>query len=714
MAGTFSESWYRIARLHATLRAPVRCRKQFFRGEPWYFLHDPYNKNFYRLSPEYYRFVARLSLGKTIEDVWLETLREMPETAPGQQEILSLLIELHNENLIAFDVPPDTRNLFLRGDERRNRETTQRWMNLLFLRIPLWNPDRWLTRLLPLWRLLFSKAGALVGGVILALGLHAGIENAAEFTAEAGNVLAPGNVLMLYAGVAFVKLMHEIGHGALCKRFGCEVSAVGVMLLLFVPLPYIDATSSWELRDKWERILVSAGGMLMEFVIGALACLVWVHSPPGLVHGLAYNMMLTATVSTLLFNSNPLLKYDGYYILTDLIEIPNLYQKSRDQLFRCAERYLFGRQEIELPARTLGEGAWLLLYGLSSAFYRVALLIGILLFIADRYATLGMMLAVIMGCGWLLRPSWVFLRYLLTSPKLRGVRRRAIGVSAMLGTVPLLLVVAWPLDMQVVFPGIVQSTQHAEVLAETAGQVTQLFVQPGDRVRPGDALIQLVNPVLEQEINKAAAQLEQVEVLEQAALLEGGGDKQSLAKRKETCRKLLDDLLANRRQLTIVAQKNGVWIFPVPREVQGQWVSRGYQFGEIVDLEQLRFTAVVSQEMASLLFTQQPHGLVVRLVGQGEHTLATGAYSLIPHAHEVLPDQALSWMAGGMVPTNGGEGDRPRASEPFYLLRADLLPVEVPVMCGQTGQLRVTLAPESLATRGIRALKQFLQKRYQL
>ena len=77
MAGTFSESWYRIARLHATLRAPVRCRKQFFRGEPWYFLHDPYNKNFYRLSPEYYRFVARLSLGKNIEDVWLETPQDL-------------------------------------------------------------------------------------------------------------------------------------------------------------------------------------------------------------------------------------------------------------------------------------------------------------------------------------------------------------------------------------------------------------------------------------------------------------------------------------------------------------------------------------------------------------------------------------------------------------------------------------------------------------
>lgn len=715
MAGTFSESWYRIAHLRAALRPTIKCRKQYFRGAPWYFLHDPHNKNFYRLNPAYYRFVSRLSFARTIEEIWLEALQDAPETGPGQQDVLSLLIELHNENLIYFNEPPDTRHLFLRGEEKQSKENMQRWLNILFIRFPLWNPDRWLARLLPLWQALFSTTGLLIGVVVLALGIQAGIKNAAELTEQAGKVLAPGNFLLLYTGIAIIKLFHEIGHGAICKRFGGEVHSIGLMFLLFVPLPYIDATSSWELRSKWERILISAGGMLMEFLVGALACLVWAHSPPGIVHSLAYNMMFTATVSTLLFNSNPLLKYDGYYILADLIEIPNLFQKSRDQVFRWCEKYLFGQGEVELPAQSRQEGLWLFAFGIASMIYRVVLLVGILLFIADSYAALGMALALVMGGGWIVKPTWTFAKYLLSSPKLQQVRIRAVAVSMAIGMIPLLFVLGYPVPVQVVFPGIVESAKQSEVLAETAGQVTQMLVQPGSHVQQGEALILLINPVLEQDIRKVEAQLEQIAILEQGALLEGGGDRLPLAKRREAGSKLLADLKTSQKRLTIVAQQSGVWIFLTPREMQGQWVARGYQLGEIINLDTLRFSAVVSQEEASSLFAQKLEGLAVRLSGQGDHTLGVTGYNLIPHAHELLPNQALSWMVGGAVTTDSSGRDVLRAAEPFYLLNAELQPTEQQrVMAGQTGQLRVQLAPQPLALRAFRLLRQFLQKRYLL
>jgi len=715
MAGTFSESWYRIARLRAALRPTVKCRKQYYRGVPWYFLHDPYNKNFYRLNPAYYRFLSRLRFNRTIEEAWIEALEDDPENGPGQQDVLSLLIELHNENLIYFNESPDSNHLFVRGGEKKSRETKQQWMNILFLRIPLWNPDRWLTRLLPLWRLLFSKTGLLIGAVVLALGITTAIEHAAELTAQAGQVLAPGNFLLLYVGVAVIKLFHEIGHGAICKRFGGTVNAVGLMLLLFVPLPYIDATSSWELRNKWQRILISAGGMLMEFVIGAVACMVWAYAPPGIVHSIAYNMMLTATVSTLLFNCNPLLKYDGYYILADLIEIPNLFQKSREQVLRWCEKHLFGRRDVELPAQSWSEAAWLFGYGFASMIYRVVLLVGILLFIADSYAALGMALALCMGAVWVVKPLWHFAGYLLTSPQLQPVRRRAVGVSMALLTLPLLMLFAYPWPTQAIFPGVVESGVQSEVLAETAGQVAEVLVQPGSSVEQGQALIRLANPLLALDRRKVETQLEQIAVLEQGALLDGGGDRLPLAKRKEASEKLLDDIRTSERHLVIVAPQSGVWIYSAPREVQGQWVAKGCQFGEILNLERMRFSAVVSQEEASSLFAQKLEGLAVRLAGQGERTLAVSAHNLIPHAHEVLPNQALSWMAGGRVTTDSNGRDVLRAAEPFYLLNADLESApQQRILAGQTGQLRVELAPQSLAERGYRAVRQFLQKRYLL
>ncbi|MBV5328441.1 MAG: biotin/lipoyl-binding protein [Chlorobium sp.] len=713
MAGTFSESWYRIARLRAALRPTVKCRKQYYRGTPWYFLHDPYNKSFYRLNPAYYRFISRLRFDRTIEEVWLDALKDDPETGPGQQDVLSLLIELHSENLIYFNESPDSGHLFLRGDEKKSKETMQQWMNILFMRIPLWNPDRWLTQLLPLWRLLYSKTGLLIGAVLLALGIKTGIEHAAELTAQAGQVLAPGNFLLLWVGVAIIKLFHEIGHGAICKRFGGTVNTVGVMLLLFVPLPYIDATSSWELRDKWQRILISAGGMLMEFFIGACACMVWAYAPPGLIRSITYNMMLTATVSTLLFNSNPLLKYDGYYILADLIEIPNLFQKSREQVLRWCEKHLFGRRDVELPAQSWSEAAWLCGYGCASMVYRVVLLVGILLFIADSYAALGMALAIFMGAAWVIKPLWHFAGYLFTSPQLQLVRRRAVAVSMAAISLPLLLVFGYPWPTQAVFPGVVESTVHSEVLAETAGQVAEMLVQPGSMVAQGQALIRLTNPVLALDRRKVEAQLEQIAVLEQGALLDGGGDRLPLAKRKEASERLLDDIATSEKQLLICAAQSGLWIFSTPREVQGQWVAKGYQFGEILNLERMRFSAVVSQEEASSLFAQQLKGLAVRLSGQGERSLAVGDHNLIPHAHENLPNQALSWMAGGTVTTDSNGRDVLRAAEPFYLLHADLQAAPG-LLAGQTGQLRVQLAPQSMAERGYRAVRQFLQKRYLL
>src|ERR1019366_7475566 len=168
------------------------------------------------------------------------------------------------------------------------------------------------------------------------------IDHSAELGTASRNVFASSNLVLLYLGIVVVKVLHELGHAAACKHFGGQVHTLGVMLLFFSPLPYVDVTSSWSFRERWKRIAVASAGVIAELFVAGLAAIFWANTGPGVWHDLAFNMMIAAGVTTLLFNANPLLRYDGYYVFSDLIDLPNLYQRAQQMLIYLAEKYLFG------------------------------------------------------------------------------------------------------------------------------------------------------------------------------------------------------------------------------------------------------------------------------------------------------------------------------------------------------------------------------------
>ena len=152
-----------------------------------------------------------------------------------------------------------------------------------------------------------------------------------------------------------IKTVHEFGHSFACRRFGGEVHTMGIMFLLFTPIPYMDATASWSFRSRWQRALVGAAGMIVEVFVASLATFVWASTAPGTIHSLAYNMMFVASVSTVLFNANPLLRFDGYYILSDLLDIPNLHQRSTGLLRHFVEFMPLDTRKSINPTRSRRE-----------------------------------------------------------------------------------------------------------------------------------------------------------------------------------------------------------------------------------------------------------------------------------------------------------------------------------------------------------------------
>lgn len=721
MSATFSESWYKVAPLRIGLRPTVNFRRQVFRGQSWYVLHDPYNGTFFRLTPSYYDFVARLDFSMTVEELWKNTLEHSPESAPGQKDVINLLIKLYRANLLYFKERVDSKALFERGWDKAKKQSKQRWFNFLFIRFPLWNPDKWLDLFLPVWKIIFSTKGFVLWAIVVLLGLKTGIERAGEFSDQAVNILAPDNLFLLYLGIAIIKIFHELGHASICKRFGGEVHTIGIMFLLFIPLPYVDATSSWSFNQKWRRILVSSGGMITEFFLGAVACIIWAYSPPGVIHAISYNMIFAATFSTLMFNANPLMRFDGYYILADLIEIPNLYQKSREQVYSLVQKYVFGLHSKELPSQSYSEGCLLAFYGMASMVYRIVLFAGIGLFLADRYFNIGRVLALIMLFTWLIIPPLKFVKYLLRSPELRPVRVRAVSTFLIFFVAPLVVLCTIPLPAGVTVPGVVLSSKYTDVIAKTSGVVESIDTTPNTWVEKGAILVRLSDAALDFEISILELQLDQMDIAEQQARRERNIDRLPIEKRKTALNKALSQLLERRDALTVRAVESGIWAFPESEMIRKQWIARGHGLGIIINENNFRFDGVIDQENASDLFESHWQPRHVRIKGITDVNYQVVDATIIPHANEVLPSPALGWKGGGPIPLADDDTDGTKSSEPVYLVEANLTAsaetdaaIVGLVKHGQTGMLYLEMDPQTITKRIEKYTRQFLQRRYQL
>jgi putative peptide zinc metalloprotease protein len=712
---TFSESWHRVATQRISLHSGVSVTRQFFRGERWVILENPFTNQFFRLRPAAYDFVARLRPDRTVDEVWRECLERFPDSAPGQEAVIQLLAQLYHANLLQYDLAADSTQLFQRYKKRRERELRARLLNVMFIRFPLLDPDHFLRRTLPLVGWLISWVGALIWlGVIVMAGKVA-IENFDLLRDQSQGLLSPANLPLLYLALIAIKTLHEFGHAYFCRRFGGEVHTMGIMLLIFTPLPYMDATSSWAFRNRWQRILVAAAGMIVELFVAGLATFVWAQTGPGLVHNLAYNMIFVASVSTLLFNLNPLLRFDGYYILTDLLEIPNLHQRAARHVRHLFEHYLFGLKQSKSPASSGREACWLTVFMTLSGAYRVFVFGSILLFVADRLLLLGILMAVICAITWVLIPIGRMVNYLATSPALERQRPRAVAASLLLTLLLVASLQLIPLPHRFRAPGIVQATEWSTVLTETAGYLNALDSAPGDTVHRGQILFRLENPELLASLHSALARVAEIEARLLQALSDEPANVQPLQSLLQSASQRLDKLRREETRLAVRAAHDGIWVATEAKDSIGRWLPRGAPVGHVINPASFEFCATVRQEDVNHLFTSTLPGAKVRLRGEASHEIHIQRLRLIPASQTTLPSPALGWTGGGEIPVVVDDPQGRTAAEPFFEIRAELASNgQATLLHGRTGKIRFELDPQPLLSQSVRRLRQVLQKRYQL
>ena len=647
MRSLFSPSWYRFANLKPRLRSHAELHRQVFRGDVWYVLEDHQTGRFHRVSQAVNLMLCLMNGRRTVQDIWDAVSAKAGDQPPTQDETIQLLSQLHASDLIQSEYSPDIGELSERSERHGQRELIQRLRSPLSFRLPLFDPDRLLDLVMPVLRPIFSTTGFVVWlGLICAAAVEI-VLHWSELTQDvADRALAAGNFLVILLIYPVIKTLHELGHAFAVKRWRGEVHEVGVMLLVFVPVAYVDASSSTAFIHKRQRLIVGGAGIMVELALAAIAALVWVDATPGLLRTVAFNTMLIGGVSTLIFNGNPLLRFDGYYMLADLVEIPNLADRSSKYLFYLIQRYAFGLDAADSPATGRGEEPWLLIYALASFFYRTAVSLGIALFLAKRFLFFGIGLAIWALSTIIVQPAYRATKFLLYDRRLDGNRRRtftAVGLAAAVLTFVLLVL---PLPYGSVAEGVLWVPNQAEVRAQTAGFITR--VGADTTVAPRTTLVELSDPIIASQLDVRKAQLSELQERYNAARLLDRVQAEILTEQINHVRQTIN-LLANRNaELDVRSDESGRFVSLHAADMPGRYVKKGELLGYVIGAKGRIVRTLVAQGDVDLVRNRTKR-VSIRFASDLSKVYSGRVIREIPSAEQEVPSLALTTQGGGSI-----------------------------------------------------------------
>jgi putative peptide zinc metalloprotease protein len=688
---------------------------------------DPISLHYFRFRPEEYWLLDMLDGQKSLEVLKEQFEAKFPPRRITVEELSRFVATLHRSGLVIGDRPGQGPQLF----ERRRQRIWKQWMawlaNIMSMRFRGIDPDRLLTRLDPWFGWLFSPPAILCMLAFVASAVLLVLVNFDTFRSklpEFHQFFAAGNWLYLAIALGVTKVLHEFGHGLSCKHYGGECHEMGMMLLVFTPCLYCDVSDSWMLPSKWKRAAIGAAGMYVEVIIASIATFLWWNSHPGIFNQLCLDVMFVSSVSTILFNANPLLRYDGYYILSDVLEIPNLRQKATTILGRIASRWCLGIKQPEdpfLPQRNRGLFA---LYAVASSIYGWVVSLSIFLFVWSvfkpyRLEVLGQILAGAALWGLVVKPIHGMIKFLNVPGRRDEVKTKnlvftAIVAAALAGAIALI-----PLPQRVWCAAELRPRGEETVYVTVPGRLESLAVKPGSLVKKGDEIARLSSIDLDLEIadleGKASQSRSRLNSLERerftdpAAGLEIGTVEESLKSIEEQ----LDKKRKDRRDLVLVAPRDGI-VLPAPavappKDGSGRlppWSGNalkdknlGATFLEGTVLcmvgEPEKFEAVMVVDQSEVEFIAKGQQVDLKLDSFPWQTF-TGTVAEIAETHIETSSERLSVKAGGQVPTETTEEGREQPISTSYEAMMSLDDTEAVLTPGMRGTARIKVGSRTV------------------
>jgi len=707
-AQLFSPFWYRVANLRPRLRGHVEIHHHIYRDELWYLIQDHITGRFHRFTPETYTVIGLMDGRKTLDQIWEIACERLGDSMPPQDEIIRLLGQLYQADVIQANLPPDMGELHKRQRKVRHNRLLAKLKSPLAIKIPLWDPNRFLEKSDWIAHMLFSPLGWLVWLSMVGLGaVLAGIHWEVLTENLADRVLALENLLLLWLVYPIVKGIHELGHGYAVRRWGGEVHEMGIMFLVFIPVPYVEASASYAFGNKYHRMLVGGVGILTELFLAAVAMVVWVLVEPGAVRVLAFNVMLICGISTVLFNGNPLLRFDAYYVLADLLEIPDLGRKSNRQLGYLLKHYLLGLRDEAPPARSNREGFWLILYSISAFAYRMFIMLTIALFVASKLFIIGILLAIWSIYGFLFHPLFKLIKDLSMDERLKKKRVRLFSITSGVLAMLILLLFWTPLPKMTVAEGVLWIPGDQRIVVATRGTVDELLVTDGMEVKAGMPLIRLSNQELEAKMSIAQGRLQELMARLRISQSENRVTESQLIEEEILrLRKQLEQLNERLQLLLVHSPQDGVFHFSRPDRLQGRFLNRGEALGYILLPGEQRVRVLVDQEEVDAA-RGDVQEVSVRFSEQFEQVYPARLIREIPSAHRELPSLALSVDGGGKFALDPGSTEIPKAFEAFFQFEI-ALPEVATFRLGERVYVRFKHTPEPIAYRWLREARRLL------
>ena len=678
-------------------RGDLEMTRQLYQGQAWFVVKDPISLHYFRFRPEEYALLEMLDGQASLEQLKERFEARFPPRRITVEELARFVATLHRSGLIIGDRPGQGPQLFERRRQRKVKEWVAWVSNVMSLRFRGIDPDRILDRLDPWAGWIFSPPAIAVGVGFAASALLLVLVNFDDFRSklpEFNQFFAAGNWLYLAIALGVTKVIHEFGHGLSCKHYGGECHEMGVMLLVFTPCLYCDVSDSWMLPSKWKRAAIGAAGMYVEVVLASLATYLWWNSNPGIFNQLCLDVMFVSSISTILFNANPLLRYDGYYILSDLLEIPNLRQKASTILSRMASKWCLGIKQPEdpfLPQRKLG---WFALYAVASSVYMWFVTASIFLFVWNvfkpyRLETLGRILAAGALWGLVIRPLYGMIKFLRVPGRRDEVKAiNVLGAGAVVGLVAAGVALI-PLPQRVWCPAELRPRGAETVYVSVTGRVERMLVKPDAVVTKGQELVVLSSPELDLEISELEGRKATTETRLESLLRERFSDPSAaleIGTVVETLKSVgeqLERTLRDRKELVLVAPRDGV-VLPAasvpPRSDPGGrlpgWsgnplnernLGATYGPGTVVCLvgDHHRFEAVMVVDQSELEFVKKSQRVDLKLDAFPSQTFS-GQVEEIAETHIEAGSERLSGKAGGQLPTKTDDAGREQPISTSY------------------------------------------------
>jgi putative peptide zinc metalloprotease protein len=648
---------------------------------------------------------------RTLGQIWEAACARLGDDMPTQDEVIGLLSQLHHSDVLQSDIPPDIADLYERQSRARRAHWLGRLQSPMAIRFPILDPDRFLERTQFIVRPLFGWAGASIWiGIVVPASVLA-VLHWSELTSNlADRVMALENLFYLWWIYPVVKAAHEFGHAYAVKRWGGEVHEMGIMLLVLMPIPYVDASSSSAFFDKRKRMIVGAVGILIELLLAALAMFVWVNVEPGAVRSLAFNVMLIAGVSTLLFNGNPLLRFDAYYVLSDYLEIPNLASRGNRYIGYLLRRHVFGISEAQSPASTPGEGRWLGFYALASFVYRIFISVRIALFVAGKFFGIGVILAAWAAFSMLIIPFARVTRTTVTDPSLK-LKKVRISATAAITFGILAILLGWtPVPSFTTAEGVIWAPEESRIHAGADGFVTEVVCTPGQIVHKGDPLVLCENPEVSAKVLMLEAQLREFEARHRAREHLEDTEAEILKDEIERIKGELEWTRERQKDLLIRSPLDGTFLLPDAEDLPHRFVRRGMPLGYVMDFSRTTVRVVVHQSDVDSI-RNNTRKVEARLAEHIQDSIPCSVIREVPEASKDLPSLALSLEGGGDFALDPREPREPKAFEKLFHFEITLSGVTVNRI-GERVFVRFEHDPEPLASRWYRGFRRILLRRF--